>query len=93
MARISTSIERHFKRMPDGLYQEVYLHYINFLNESGGIIKSKLDKTIKGKLYKVAQDGERSPYGEVDHIFPGTTEPVRLVALAMGYRDQVYGRF
>lgn len=93
MTKMGTSIERHFKLMPDGLYQEIYLHYIVYKNEAGHIIKSKLDKTIKGKLYKVAQGNERSQYGEVEYTFPGTTKPVRLVALAMGYRDQVYGRF
>jgi hypothetical protein len=79
--------------MPDGLYQEIYLHYIVYKNEAGEIIKTKLDKTIKGKLYKIAKDNERSSYGEIEHIFPGTTEPVRLLALAGTYRDRVYGRF
>lgn len=92
MTRINTSIERHFRPMPDGLFQEVHLHYINFLNEAGEIIKSKLDKTIPGKLYKIAQGNERSQYGEAEYTFPGTTKRVRLIALGMGYRDQVYGR-
>jgi len=91
--RMNTSIERVFRPMPGGVFREIYLHYINFLDENGDILSSKLDKTIEGKLFKIAQGNERSLYGEVEYQFPGTDKPVRLVALSVDYGDLRYGRF
>lgn len=89
---MTTGIERFFKKLPDGLCREVLHHYIHFLGEDGQIKRSKLDKTIPGKLYKRAVGNERSQYGEVTYCFPDEDEPVRLLALATDYSEMGYGR-
>jgi hypothetical protein len=91
--RMTTGIERTFRQTQDGLWREVYLHFIHFINDEGKVISSKLDKTILGKLYKVANGNERSQYGEVEYTLPGTDKPVRLVALGLDRADTRYGRF
>lgn len=91
--RMTTGVERVFRPTFDGLYREIYLHWIHFLNEQGEVVASKLDKSIKGRLYKIAKDGERSQYGEAEYKFPNAEEPVRLVALGLDREDQRYGRF
>ena len=93
--KMNTSIERVFKGpLPDGLYRELYLHFIHFLNEDGSIRSSKLDKQIPGRLYKVAgSNNERSMYGEVEYTFPGQDKPVRLISIGPDYSDTRYGRF
>ena len=90
--RMTTGIERFFKMLPDGLCREVLHHYIHFLGEDGQIKRSKLDKTIPGKLYKRANPGERSTYGQVIYTFPDEDEPVLLLALATDYNEMGYGR-
>jgi len=91
--RMTTGIERVFRPIKDGLYREIYLHWIHFLNESDEIVSSKLDKSIKGKLYKIAKGNERSMYGEVEYKFPHAEEPVRLIALGIDNQNDGYGRF
>jgi len=94
--RMTTGVERVFRPTPhgDGLYRELFLHWIHFLDPATSvIISSKLDKTIEGKLFKIAGAGERSPYGEVEYKFPNSEEPVRLVALGLDYNDERYGRY
>ena len=77
----------------DGLYREVYLHFIHFIDDDGNTVSSKLDKTILGKLYKIAEGNERSLHGEVEYTLPGMEHPVRLVALGYDRSDLRYGRF
>jgi hypothetical protein len=91
--RMNTAVERVFRALPNGLFKEIYLHYIHFLNEDGSVRNSKLDKQIEGKLYKLADKNDRSLYGDVEYTFPGDDKPVRLVALGMDMNDQRYGRF
>ena len=90
--KMSTSIERVFRKNPDGLCREILMHYIHFLSEDGKVISSKLDKQINGRLYKRATLNERSSYGEVEYQFPDEDKPVRLIALGVDYADQRYGR-
>jgi len=82
--RMTTGIERVFRLTFDGLYREIYLHWIHFLSDEGNVISSKLDRSVPGKLYKIATGDERSLYGEVEYKFPEQEHPVRLVALGMG---------
>lgn len=82
LGKMNTTIERVFKRTPEGLFMEVYLHFLNFLNEDGTLRSSKLDKEVAtGKLWRVARPGERSSYGEVDYRFPDQPRPIRLICL------------
>lgn len=90
--RMTTGIERVFRKLPDNNIREIFLHFIHFLGDDGQIKRSKLDKTIPGKLYKRAVGNERSLYGEVTYKFPDEDEPVRLLALANDYSDMKYGR-
>lgn len=91
--KICTSIERVFRPLPDGLFREITLHFINFMNEDRSIKSSKLDKEIPGGLFRLAKsDGEVSQYGEISYTFPGGDGPVRLLALGKEYRDFTYGR-
>lgn len=91
--RMTTGVERVFRPTFDGLYREVLLHWIHFLNDEGQVVQSKLDKSVKGRLYKIARGDERSQYGEIEYKFPDAEEPVRLVALGLDREDQRYGRF
>jgi len=82
---MNTTVERVFKRTPDGFFLEVYLHFLNFLNEDGSLRSSKLDKeVVTGKLWRAARPGERSSYGEVDYLFPDQTKPTRLLCVTRG---------
>jgi len=81
LGKMNTTVQRVFRRTPDGLFQEVYLHFLNFLNEDGSLRSSKLDKEVLGKLWRVARPGERSGYGEVDHLFPDQAKPTRLLCV------------
>lgn len=90
--RMTTSMERVFKKLPDGLIREVVLHYVHFIDEQGNVVSSKLDKSIPGRLYKRATEGERTLGGEVVYQFPDEEEPVRLIGV-QDYSDFRYGRF
>lgn len=91
--RMTTGIERVFRPTFDGLYREILLHFVHFIDEEGKTISSKLDKEIPGRLFKIAVAGERSQYGEVEYQFPQDDAPVRLVALGIDRNDTRYGRF
>jgi len=91
--RMTTGVERVFRATFDGLYREIYLHWIHFLDSDGNIVRTKLDKSVKGRLYKVADTNERSQYGEVFYQFPEADAPVRLISLGMDREDQRYGRY
>jgi hypothetical protein len=83
LGKMNTTVERVFRRTPDGFFLEVYLHFLNFLNEDGSLRSSKLDKEVStGKLWRVARPGERSSYGEVDYLFPGQPKAVRLLCVS-----------
>jgi hypothetical protein len=93
--RMTTGIERVFRQMPDGLYREVLLHWIHFMDDKGERVSSKIQKQIEGKLYKPIlnehDDKYRSIHGEVNYELPnGTT--IRLVALELDYNDTAYGK-
>lgn len=90
--KMNTEVLRSFRKTQDGLYREVYMHYLQFLDQEGNVVSSKLDKQIPGRLYKDATDtGERSNCGEVEYEFPNG-EVRRLIALNMDYQDQYYGQ-
>lgn len=82
LGRMSSSVERVFRYTQEGLYREVWLHWIHFLDEEGQLKSTKLDKTIQGKLWKIAKPNERSVFGECMHKFPEIKEPVRLVCIS-----------
>ena len=85
LGKMNTTVERVFKRTPDGFFLEVYLHFLKFLNEDGSLRSSKLDKeVVTGKLWRAARPGERSSYGEVDYLFPDQTKPTRLLCVTRG---------
>jgi hypothetical protein len=91
--RMNTSVERHFRPMPGGLYREVILKFINFMNEDGTIRSSKLDEEIFGALYKPAKsDSEQSQYGEIFYKFPEQDKPTRLLCIGKELGDYQYGR-
>jgi len=91
--RMCTSVERVFRPMPDGLYREVILKFINFMNEDGSIRSSKLDEEIFGGLYRVSANlNERSQYGEIMYKFPEQEEPTRLLCIGKEPEDFRYGR-
>jgi hypothetical protein len=82
LGKMNTTVERVFKRTPEGLFVEVYLHFLNFLNEDGTLRSSKLDKeVVTGKVWRLARPGERSSYGEVDYLLPGQTKTTRLICV------------
>lgn len=66
------------------IYQEVYMHYIHFLNEDGTVRKSKLDRMENGKIW-IESRGQHSLYGECDYVFPDGTQK-RLLALGTDVR-------
>lgn len=95
LGRMTTGVERVFRQMPDGLYREIYLHFIHFLDEKGNKTSSKLQQQIEGKLYRQVGEHEkhlRSVHGEVEYTFPESDNPVRLIALDLDYSDLTYGR-
>lgn len=82
LGNMNTTIERVFKRTPEGFFRESYLHFLNFLNEDGSLRSSRLEKEIvTGRMWKVARPGERSSYGEVDYMFPGEIKATRLICI------------
>jgi hypothetical protein len=82
---MNTKVKRVFRRTPDGFFLEIMLHFLEFLNEDGSLRSSKLDKEVSsGKLWRVAKAGERSPYGEVDYLFPDQIVPTRLICVSKG---------
>lgn len=78
---ISTGIERIFRKRPDGLYQEVYNHFIHFSDQQGNKI-TKLDRSYLGKVYKEALHNENSFNGTAEWIDPNTGVKIRLIALS-----------
>ena len=92
--KMCTSMERVFRPLPNGFYREIFLHFINFMNEDRSVKSSKLDKEVLGGLYRVAgSDREVSQYGEVVYKFPNSEEPVRLLCVGRELSDYRYGRF
>lgn len=79
--RYSTSIERVFRKRPDGLWQEYLNHFVHMTDVSGNKA-SKLDKTMMGRVYKEANANEHSMHGEAEHIDVNTGAKLRLVALS-----------
>lgn len=91
--RMTTGIERVFRPMRDGLYREILLHWVHFIDENGIKTGSKLQKQIEGQLYRPLQEHEkrRSIHGEVEYQLP-SGETVKLIAIGMDYNDETYGR-
>lgn len=86
--RVSPIVEIEMKKISNGIYRKLYKHSIRFLNEDGSVKSTKLDKVVEGPLYRIAtKDSERSTYGEMMYTFPGTKNPVRLLALALDYTN------
>ena len=91
--RMTTGIERVFRPMRDGLYREILLHWVHFIDENGLKTSSKLQKQIEGPLYRPLRENEkmRSIHGEVEYQLPDG-EKVRLISLGSDYSDYEYGR-
>jgi hypothetical protein len=80
---MTTGIERAFRPIPmhPGLYREILLHWIYFLDpDTGETTGMKLDKQIERGIWKVAVGTERSLYGEFVYKFPDGVER-RLVSV------------
>ena len=84
LQRMSTGMEKVFRRTSDGYYREYTLHWLYFIDEAG-LKTSKLDKEIPGMLWKVARPGEHSTSGECMYQFPELEEPIRLVCLGKNW--------
>ena len=94
LGRMTTGIERVFRPMPDGLYREILLHWIHYLDSDGNKTSSKMHKQIEGPLYRAMRPDEinrKSIHGDIEYSFPDGTVS-RLVAVGMEYGDEVYGR-
>lgn len=90
---MTTGIERVFRATrEEGVYQEVLLHFIHFLDSEGNKTRSKLNQSIQGDMYRIIKDGEsfRSLHGEVEYEFPDGVKR-RMVALSMTHDDTRYG--
>ena len=71
--RMTTGIERFFRPVSLNeiiIFQEMYHHYIHFLDENGNITSSKLDKVMPGKYYREAKEKEWTIHGLVEYTFP-----------------------
>lgn len=64
----TTRIEKNFLIRPDGLYQEVFNHYIVYRQPGTNAQTSILDKTIRGGVYREGALSERSVNGEEDWV-------------------------
>ncbi len=90
MTKMISGIERVFRPLRlqgyvgNDIYQEVYMHYIHFLNEDGSVRKSKLDHMENGKIW-VESGGRRSLYGECEYVFPDGTKK-HLIAIGTDAR-------
>jgi hypothetical protein len=85
LGKMNTSVTRVFRQTPEGFFLEIYLHFINFLNEDGSLRSSKLDKEVTtGSRWRKAREGERSAYGEVDYVFPNHDKATRLICISKG---------
>ena len=91
--RMTTGIERVFRPMNDGLYREILLHWVHFIDENGNKTSSKLQRQIEGQLYRPLRENERrrSIHGEVEYQLPDG-QKVILIALGMEYTDEQYAR-
>jgi hypothetical protein len=90
--RMTTSVERVFRRLTNGYYREILMHYIHFIDDGGNILSSKLDKAIERGLWQRAIGNERSRYGELEYQFPDEDKPCRMLALGRDEEDYRYGR-
>lgn len=92
--KMNTGIERVFRPTKDpGVYQEVLLHFIHFIDAEGKLIRSKLEKQIPGKLFRELREDEqhyRSTEGKVEYTFPNGETKI-LLGLSMTYGDRHYG--
>lgn len=79
--KLSTSIERHFRLLPSGRYQEFYIYFLHHLDSvSGNILKSRIDKIVVGKLYRKGALDERAVFGDdVTYTFPYDQGPCKLI--------------
>lgn len=78
--RIYPSIERTFKKRPDGLYQEYYHHWVHFVDDQGNKT-DKLDKTVVGKVFR-EDNHHNSMNGMAVYTFEDDGVTRRLVALS-----------
>lgn len=93
--RMTTGVERIFVQTPDvGVYQEVYMHYLHFLNEeTGEKIRSKLEKRIPGKLFRLLRENEqhyRSAHGVEEYEFPDGEKKL-LIGLGVDFEELGFG--
>jgi len=78
--RVYTSMERTFKKRPDGLYQEYINHFIHFVDAQGNKT-DKLDKTMVGRVFK-EDNVHHSVHGEAVYTFADDGQTRRLIALS-----------
>ena len=77
--KLSTTIERDFVKVGENLYLEVIRHVI-VVTAPDGEVTRKLDKELKGNLFK--EDNEKnSASGVYVHVFPDG-QSRRLIAVS-----------
>lgn len=80
--KISTMIEKSYRKVGENLYQEVTTHYLTFIDPATKSMTKKIDRVVEGRLYK--EDTEaRSTDGEVFHYFEQDGQTRRLIAIKL----------
>lgn len=82
----SNSIERIFRQLPSGKYQEFYLWFLNkYLKDQTNnlyIISTDLEKIVVGNLYIKGNLNDKALFGnEVLYRFPFEKEHVKLIPM------------
>ncbi|MFA5557179.1 MAG: hypothetical protein WDA29_08780 [Flavobacteriaceae bacterium] len=70
---MNTSMERVYAHTnTPGIVREIWMHYINYYDEAGKKIKTRLEKQIPGKLFRILEPHEtlQSRHGIVEYVFP-----------------------
>ena len=83
LGRMTTCIDRVFRPIGNGLFQEVYMHFIKFMNEDGTTKSMKLEKEELRGIWRQS-DTEHSREGETTFVFPGDSKPRRLICVKRG---------
>ncbi len=84
LGRMTTCVDRVFRPIGNGLFQEVYMHFIKFMNEDGTTKNMKLEKEELRGIWREPKAGERSREGETTFVFPGDAKPRRLICIQRG---------
>ncbi|TXH11663.1 MAG: hypothetical protein E6R04_01035 [Spirochaetes bacterium] len=84
LGRMTTCVDRVFRPIGNGLFQEVYMHFIKFVNEDGTTKNMKLSKEEFRGIWREPKGNEHSREGETTFAFPGDSAPRRLICIQRG---------